>query len=129
MLSENQIKCVHMLADGMSKSDISRSLGICRQTIYDWLQKDEIIAELDKCIQKNKTEANKKLTSNLTLYITELEKIAFNSKNEKIRSSCLMYLIDRVLGKCTTKVDANIEKEPTEEINWDDITQLKSKVV
>lgn len=125
MLNENQIKAVHYMADGMNISDIARSLGVCRQTIYDWKEKEEFIAELDRQIQRIKIEADKKLTSNLGRYVGELEKIAFTSKNEKVRLSALTYLIDRVLGRCTTKVDANIDREPTEEINWDDITQLK----
>ena len=125
MLNDNQLRAAHLMAEGFNISEIARELNLTRKTIYGYKEKEEFVAEVDRLVQQNKTEANKKLTSNLGRYITELEKLAFNSENEKIKSQVLMYLIDRVLGKCTTKADINIDKEQDEEINWDDITQLK----
>lgn len=125
MLTEKQLRGAYLMAEGMNISEISREINISRTSIYAWKEKDEFITELNRLVQKNKSEANRQLTSNLGKYISELEKIAFNSKNEKTKSQALMYLIDRCLGKSATKVDANISEEQQEEINWDDITLLK----
>lgn len=129
MLHEKQLEAAIMLAEGKTKTEIATELKISRQTLYDWLKLDEFNEEVNHIITLSKDETEKRLTFNIDKYVKELEKIAFNSKSEKIKSDTLQYLIDRVLGKTTTKVQnvSDNGKHADEEnpLTWEDLAKFK----
>lgn len=128
MLHEKQLEAAIMLAEGKTKTEIATELKISRQTLYDWLKLDEFNEEVNHIITLSKDETEKRLTFNIDKYVKELEKIAFNSKSEKTKSDTLQYLIDRVLGKTTTKVQDISEPKETKkdkELTWEDLAKMK----
>lgn len=128
MLHEKQLEAAIMLAEGKTKTEIATELKISRQSLYDWLKLEEFNEEVNRIITLSKDETEKRLTFNIGKYVSELEKIAFNSKSEKIKSDTLQYLIDRVLGKTTTKVQDISEPQKTKkdkELTWEDLAKME----
>lgn len=128
MLHEKQLEAAIMLAEGKNRTEIARELKISRQTLYDWLKLDEFNEEVNRIVTLSKDETEKRLTFNIDKYVSELEKIAFNSKSEKTKSDTLQYLIDRVLGKTTTKVQDISEPKETKkdkELTWEDLAKME----
>ena len=122
MLNDNQRKASEMYAKGEKVTDIARVIGVSRTTIYDWLKNDEFKADVDIHLKQMKSQAEKKVVSNIEGYLTELEKIALTSKSDKTRLDALSFLIDHVLGKSTTKVqDITEDKKKEDNINVEDI--------
>lgn len=114
-----------MYAEGYKPTEIARELGINRGTFYDWLKKEEFTSEVNRFIQEITNSAEKNMSSKVEQYIHALEDIAFTGRSEKNRTDALTYLLDRVLGKATTRVqDVTEDKEDgNKEISWDNIEE------
>ncbi len=123
MLNERQIRGAKMYAEGYKPTEIARELGINRGTFYDWLKKEEFTSEVNRFIQEITNSAEKNMSSKVEQYINALEDIAFAGRSEKNRTDALTYLLDRVLGKATTRVqDVTEAKEDNDkEVSWDNI--------
>lgn len=121
MLHEKQLQAAKLYCEGMKPIDIAKIVGISRQSFYDWMKKEEFTSELDRLTNEMKTAAEKSLSNNVERYIKELEVIAFTGRSEKNRTDALTYLLDRVLGKSTTKVQDITEASNTNtsEVSWD----------
>lgn len=121
MLHEKQIQAAKLYSEGMKPIDIAKVIGISRQSFYDWMKKEEFTSELDRLTNEMKAAAEQTLTNNVERYIKELEVIAFTGRSEKNRTDALTYLLDRVLGKSTTKVQDITEASNTNasEVSWD----------
>lgn len=129
MLNEKQVEVLQLHVEGENITNISKITGVTRQSIYNWMKDEEFKEELDKALDRAKSDANYKITSKLTNYIDELSRLALTAKSEKIRSDTLMYLVDRVLGKSTTKIEnmvdnnSNKENKSDKELSWDDLKE------
>lgn len=122
MLNEKQIRAAKEYAEGQKPTDIAKNVGVSRTTFYKWLENGEFTSEVDRYLQEIKTSAEKNMVGKVENYIRALEDIAFTGKSEKNRADALTYLLDRVLGRATTKVqditEASDVKEDT--ITWED---------
>lgn len=135
MLNEKQIKGAKLYAEGSTPTEISKELGISRQAFYGWLKNKEFTSEVDRFIQEITTSAEKNMHSKVENYIHALEDIAFTGRSEKNRTDALTYLLDRVLGKATTKVQdvTEAKEDGKKDISWnnvedeDNILSLKKK--
>ena len=116
-LNDNQQKAAELYVQGTTITDIAKIVGVSRPTIYDWLKIKDMKATIDELTTEIKNQAEKKISSKLDNYLSELEKIALTSKSEKIKVDSLTYLIDRVMGKSTTKIE-----DVTDSIDKDLIT-------
>lgn len=129
MLNEKQVEVLQLHVEGENITNISKITGVTRQSIYNWMKDAEFKEELDKALDRGKSDANYKITSKLTNYIDELSRLALTAKSEKIRSDTLMYLVDRVLGKSTTKIEnmvdnnSNKENKSDKELSWNDLKE------
>lgn len=121
-ITDKQREFVDIYITGEKLTVIAKKLGVTRQSCYNWLNNDEVKNEIDKCLAEIKTQAGKKMGSKLDVYIDELEHIAFKGKSEKVRAGALQYLVDRVLGKTTTKL------ETSNDISNDDTVDLEKQI-
>lgn len=133
MLNEKQIRAAKEYAEGQKPTDIAKNVGVSRTTFYKWLENGEFTSEVDRYLQEIKTSAEKNMVGKVENYIRALEDIAFTGKSEKNRADALTYLLDRVLGRATTKVQDVTEPGDgkQESITWEDnrdnnILELKS---
>mgnify|MGYP004464978083 CR=1 FL=1 len=111
MLTEEQRYAAELVAKGEKIIDIAKLCKVSRQTIYDWKDKKEFKAEVDRFVNDIKSKSEKSIAMSLETYIKELEKIALTGKSEKNKLDALQYLVNRVLGNTTTKTEIATENK------------------
>ncbi|NMA49623.1 MAG: helix-turn-helix domain-containing protein [Tissierellia bacterium] len=130
MLDEAKIDCINMIVEGVRISDIAIKIKKSRQTIYNWLNDDkEFKAELDRVLQRIKSQGEQKILVNLNKYIDNIEYLAMKAKSEKIKLDANAYLTDRVLGRPTSKLNVQEENKEEEATNiLNDINEIESEL-
>lgn len=133
MLTEQQIETIDYLVLGtLTNKEIADKVGISDRVIYKWKKNDEFMENLNKRSHDFQTgiieEAHGILVSKLGQSIKNVIDIA-NDKNEssKVRLDANFYIINRILGNTTTKIEQSINGNEDKEgnINIDDmINQL-----
>lgn len=120
-LDERQLKAIELLIKGTSINDIAAILGVSRQSVSAWKNKDEVFkAELNKCIQDLKTGVNNKILLNIEPLVDKLVRIALKSKSDKTSLDAIIYAINRLCGTPTNKTqDMTSDKDNDKEINID----------
>ncbi len=106
-----------------TKTDIARMLGISRTTLYEWTKEEEFKMELDECLRKIQTYGENQIKANLAKCIDNVVNLANHAESEKIRTENNHYLIDRVLGKTTAKIDLTADARGNEEEVTSDIIE------
>lgn len=111
MIDRDKMLAIELLIDNkLNKTEIAKQCNRSRQWLYDNVLNDEICrAEVDKRLQQIQTHGINVIKSNLQKSIDNIIDLANNSDSEKIKADCNFYLIDRVLGKTTTKLDISTE--------------------
>lgn len=127
MLDERKEKVITMMMEGNGITETAKIVGIARQTIYDWMELEEFKEELDKRRRDIVSKANNMILNKLTTCTDELIKIATEGKSEKVRSDTAAYLIDRILGKTTTKIETNVEQDNSNNVSKDILKDVFSE--
>lgn len=124
MLTEKKLESARLQAEGHKIIDISKKIGVSRQSISAW-QKDNEYQDAIKSIQQDMiTNARTRLVKKTDRYIDELENIALNSDSEKTRLSALTYLLDQSLGKATSYKEVNVTEDKKKTLSWDDFGKV-----
>lgn len=120
-LNEKQLKAIELIIKGESINDIAATLGVSRQSVSNWKNKDETFkAELDKSVQELKTKVNDKLLMNIEPLMDKLVKIALRSNSEKTSLDACIYALNRLCGTPTNKtqdITDSIGKDNNVDIN------------
>lgn len=125
-LGDRHREAIRLYIKGERVTDLCKEIGIARRTFYDWMEDDVFKSELLKMKSEVENGLRIELTRNSQKYLTEIERIAFTAKDEKLRFQALQYLLNHTLGKPTNKSESRVEHIQTEkEINWDDV-ELKA---
>jgi len=115
MLDEKKIVAVRLLAEGStSKTDIAEIVGVSRATLYNWLDDEEFKKSLDDTLHKIKIHGESTIKANIDKYIKNIVDLSEKAESQKVRLEASMYLLDRVLGKSSTKVDLTVEPKSNE---------------
>lgn len=114
MLTEQQKECIEQLCIGTKTiQQIAKEIGCDRRTISRWKNNDEEFkAELDKRSHAFESglidEAQSILKRKLGVAVANIVEIANSPKTkEETRLKANQYLVDRVLGNTTTKIEQN----------------------
>ncbi|KKX99838.1 MULTISPECIES: phBC6A51 family helix-turn-helix protein [Paraclostridium] len=119
MLTEEQRYAAELVAKGEKIVDIAKLCKVSRQTVYDWKEKKDFKAEVDRFVNDIKTKSEKSIAMSLETYIKELEKIALTGKSEKNKLDALQYLVNRVLGNTTTKTEITTDNNKEDKKEFD----------
>lgn len=107
VLTAEQSTMITMLISGESITDIAKKLDRSRQTIYDWLAKDYIKAEVDRRRRELTYQGNAVILKDLATYIRNIQALANDSSDKRVALAANQYLINRVYGTPTAIVDIN----------------------
>ncbi|OOM65516.1 hypothetical protein CLBEIC_51540 [Clostridium beijerinckii] len=115
------------MVEGESVNDVATAIGVSRQTVSTWKNKDELFkAELDKCRQSLKSEVDGRLLTHVVPLTDKLIKIALKSSSDKTSLDAIIYAINRLCGTPTNKIqDVSNDKDNNVEL---DIDQLVSEI-
>lgn len=121
VLTQTQIRAAGLMLQGMSITNIAKSLGVSRQSVSTWKNQNELFkAELDKQKHMLEREVNDNLALNAVPLTQKLLDIALKSKNENTSLNAVMYALNRLCGTPTAKlqdVSDNKEEENVEDID------------
>lgn len=124
MLNDKQLECIELLMDGVNKTAIADKIKVNRKTIYDWLEKEEFKRELDRRKQLICNSAISDLKGSTRELLDEVKKLAYTAENEGIRLQALNSLLDRTLGKATTKQEIELySNKEAENIDLDTLLE------
>lgn len=107
MIDERQRKAIELMVSGEYQiTQVAELVGVHRSTIYNWMDNEEFKAEMNKRVQDIKTRAEKELNSKLLKAIDLYWELAVDPKTDKrTKQIALSYIIDRNLGKPTSKME------------------------
>jgi hypothetical protein len=130
MLDDCQQKALTLLMEGkMTKTQIAKIVGKSRQWLYDNVVNDEEAKlEVDVRLQEIQIFGINSIKSNLKQSIANIITLANSSESEKIRMDANTYLVDRVLGRTTTKLEVENttdKEEVSPEQLEDEFSQFK----
>lgn len=120
MLDERKLMLIDEIVKGeATKTEIARIVGVSRQTVYDWLDDPKVAEKVDERLQALKGFAEKKLETKIDMALDNLIVLANDNSNKRVQAQVNMYLIDRALGKPTSKVDieAGMKNSPNTDID------------
>lgn len=103
-LTEKQIKAVELLQSGdYTKTEIGEIVGVHRNTIAEWCKLDRFNAALRECANEKIQQTLNKLKSRSAMATDILWKLA-NSDDKRVAMEATKYILDRNLGKTTSKI-------------------------
>lgn len=121
MIDERHIKMVELLVSGEYKvTEIADLIGVARQTIYDWLKRDDVKAELDERLRVIRNNSQKLFDAKLDTAIDEYWKLAMTTTDVRTKQIALSYWINRALGTPTSRLDID-DNRATSSVSNDDI--------
>lgn len=108
VLTVKQNDMVTMLIQGETITDIAKKLGVVRQTVYDWMAKDNIKDELDRRRRDLTNQGNRLILKDINTYIGNIKELANDDSDKRVCLAANQYLLNRILGNPTTAiVDVN----------------------
>lgn len=119
-LNEEQSNLVDYLIEGKNISDIARILNKSRSTIYNWIELDQVKAEIEKRKLEIKTQAKSKIASRVGGCLENIIEIANTSKDVRTKLAANKYICDQFLGTPGTG------KEETETIETNETPDMNS---
>lgn len=117
IIDQRKILAIDKLIEGeLNRKAIAEFVGISRSTLYEWLNDDEFVAEWNRRVQLLKSFAEKKIEARVEFSLDNLMMLAADTSNKRVQAQVNMYLIDRALGKPTSKIDleSGIKTTPTD---------------
>ena len=138
VLADKQLKAIELMLQGMSVTDISKYIGVSRQSVSAWKNNNELFkAELHRQRQLLEQHVNSRLLMNVEPLMDKLINIALNSKNENTSLTAITYALNRLCGTPTAKIESTVEdvtgneavdiKAMLNKLNKDNITLPRGK--
>ncbi|MBW5458508.1 MAG: helix-turn-helix domain-containing protein [Clostridium botulinum] len=109
VLTVKQSDMVTMLIEGHSITDIAKKLNVTRNTIYAWMNKDNVKAELDRRKRELAHQGNQIILKDLTTYIDNIKNLANDRSDKRVSLAANQYLLNRIYGNPTSVVEDNKE--------------------
>lgn len=109
MLSVKESDMITMLIEGHSITDIAKKLNITRQTVYNWMEKDNVKAELDRRRRELSRQGNSIILKDLTTYIDNIKNLANDKSDKRVSLAANQYLLNRIYGNPTNVVEDNTD--------------------
>lgn len=106
-LTRQESDMITLLINGESITDIAKLIGVHRNTITKWMNKDYIKAEMGKRRQELTNQGNAIILKDLSTYINNIKALANDSSDKRVALAANQYLINRVYGSPTAIVDIN----------------------
>lgn len=109
VLTVKQNDMVTMLIEGENITDIAKKLNVTRNTIYSWMSKDNVKAELDKRKRELANQGNQMILKDLTTYIGNIKELANDNSDKRVSLAANQYLLNRIYGNPTNVLEGNTD--------------------
>ncbi|MDU1313922.1 MAG: helix-turn-helix domain-containing protein [Clostridium septicum] len=105
IVTREQIQMITMLIEGENITDIAKTIGVTRNTIYAWMGKPTVKAELDRRKRGIINQGNAYILKDLTTFISNIKELANDKSDKRVCLAANQYLIDRILGRTSQVID------------------------
>jgi len=126
VLTVQQSDMITMLISGEGVMDIAKKVNVSRQTVYAWMNKDNIKAELDRRKQDLTHQGTALMLRGLETYITTIKELAADKSDKRVCLAANQYLINRIYGNPTQSVEVS-EIENADNLNENDLEKELNK--
>jgi predicted DNA-binding protein YlxM (UPF0122 family) len=116
-LTEKQLECIEYLVEGtLKKIEIAEKINVTKQTVYNWLKNEEFQAELDRRVNFQISDGDKKIKIAFPKVVEELVNLALSPKTEvRTKNNACQYIINRVLGSPANTTNMEITDNTTDD--------------
>lgn len=102
---------VSLLLKGENITDIAKKLHCSRQSIYDWLKRDDVKADVDRRRRDLINQGNQIIVNDLASYIENIKDLANDKSDKRVCLAANQYLINRIYGNPTSTLEVNGDNE------------------
>ena len=129
MLDDRKMKAIELHMKGMQNPEISKQIGVSRQTVWTWLTTDEEVkSELDRLKRENHLHIKNRIATEADMALDTVVYLALHGHSEKVRGENAQYILDRYDGKPTTKVEQNTKDDKKDNVSADLLEQTVKEV-
>lgn len=107
IIGKQQEDMISMIMEGQNISSIARKLNVARGTVYSWLNKEVIKAELEKRRHEIATQGNNYILKDTKSYIDNIKALAKDKSDKRVCLAANQYLLNRIYGNPTAFVESN----------------------
>ena len=131
LLNQKHLDAIEELVKGENISNIAKKLKVSRASLYNWLDDEGFKLELDKRRQIISRNALNRVNIKVNEYLEGIEKIAKTTDNDNTALTAYGMLLDRALGKATSKQDISVTNNDSinEDINLDNLLDTADNVI
>lgn len=105
LLTRQESDMITLLINGESITDIAKILNVHRNTIYKWMNKDYVKAEMGKRRQELTRQGNAIILKDLATYIRNIQALANDPSDKRTALAANQYLINRIYGNPKDQID------------------------
>lgn len=99
IITKEQSEMIDLILLGHSITDIAKNvLKLHPSTLYSWLHKDSVVAELEERRKALRKAARDKITGNVNKCLDNMLDLANNSSDTRIRFQANKYILDQAIG-------------------------------
>ena len=111
VLTKQQSNLVNCLIEGDTVTEISNKLGVSRQTIYDWMKRDIVKAELDNRRREITRQATAMILKDVGKNIQNIQALANDPTDKRTALAANQYLINRIFGNPKDQIEVGIDQK------------------
>ena len=111
VLTKQQSDLVNCLIEGDTVTEITNKLGVSRQTIYDWMKRDIVKAELDNRRREITRQATAMILKDVGKNIANIQALANDPTDKRTALAANQYLINRIFGNPKDQVEVGIDQK------------------
>jgi hypothetical protein len=128
VLSKEQEELITFVIIGEKITDIAKKLNRSRQTIYEWLSRDEVKVELDRRKQELARQGNNYILKDLYSYIDNIKALANDRSDKRVCLAANQYLINRIYGNPTNSVEVNTNENDNNSLSETELEQEINRI-
>ena len=128
VLTRQQSDMINYLINGENITDIAAHLNVSRQTIYDWMKREIVKAELDRRRRDITRQATAIILSDITKNIRNIQALANDPSDKRTALAANQYLINRVFGNPKESLEIGTDTEQDSGLDNESIMAKLSKL-
>lgn len=120
VLTVQQNDMISLLICGEPITDIAKKLKVNRMTVYNWMARDNIKAELDRRKHDLTNQGTALMLRDLDTYIGTIKELARDKSDKRVCLAANQYLINRIYGNPTQSVEVT-EVDDADKLNENEL--------
>jgi len=105
MLTKDREKMITLYIEGNKITDIAKVVDVSRQTIYSWLNEEDVKAEMDGRRRDIANHGNQLILKDADTYISNIKALANDKSDKRVCLAANQYLLNRIYGNPTVAIE------------------------